>query len=357
MRLYLVDGTYELFRAYFAMPSAHAPNGQPTGAVRGLVQTLLSLLRRDQPSHIACAFDHVIVSFRNRMFDGYKTGEGTPQELLEQFELAERAVECLGIAVWPMTEFEADDALAAAATRWADAPGMEQVIICSPDKDLTQVVRGSQVVCLDRRRNQTMDEEGVVAKFGVSPVSIPDYLALVGDSADGIPGIPRWGAKSTAQVLAHYTHLEAIPDDSATWQMDLRGAPALAVSLAERPRRSLPLQGVGYPSSRHTAATYPGRLGVARCTPRAVRGVLWGDGVGEPSGYAGAVGGVSGARGLLNAGYEASPHGFYMLACSPEFVLSEQTQAYPVDMPLEGRPRHILIAFHIDGNGQIALIK
>jgi 5'-3' exonuclease len=234
VRLYLVDGTYELFRAYFAMPSAHAPNGQPTGAVRGLVQTLLSLLRRDQPTHIACAFDHVIESFRNRMFAGYKTGEGTPQELLEQFELAERAVECLGIAVWPMTEFEADDALAAAATRWADAPGMEQVIICSPDKDLTQVVRGSQVVCLDRRRNQTMDEEGVVAKFGVSPVSIPDYLALVGDSADGIPGIPRWGAKSTAQVLAHYTHLEAIPDDSATWQMDLRGAPALAVSLAER---------------------------------------------------------------------------------------------------------------------------
>ena len=234
MRLYLVDGTYELFRAYFAMPSAQAPNGQPTGAVRGLVQTLLALLRRDQPTHIACAFDHVIESFRNRLFAGYKTGEGTPQELLDQFELAERATECLGIAVWPMTEFEADDALAAAAWRWADAPGMEQVVICSPDKDLAQAVRGSRVVCLDRRRNQTMDEAGVTTKFGVGPESIPDYLALVGDSADGIPGIPRWGAKSTAQVLAHYGHLEGIPDDASSWEVDVRGASGLAASLAER---------------------------------------------------------------------------------------------------------------------------
>ena len=234
MRLYLVDGTYELFRAYFAMPSAQAPNGQPTGAVRGLAQTLLALLRRDQPTHLACAFDHVIESFRNRLFAGYKTGEGTPQELLDQFELAERATECLGIAVWPMTEFEADDALAAAAWRWADAPGMEQVVICSPDKDLAQAVRGARVVCLDRRRNQTMDEAGVNAKFGVGPESIPDYLALVGDSADGIPGIPRWGAKSTAQVLAHYGHLEGIPGDAAGWEVDVRGASGLAASLAER---------------------------------------------------------------------------------------------------------------------------
>ena len=234
MRLYLVDGTYELFRAYFAMPSAQAPNGQTTGAVRGLAQTLLALLRRDQPTHIACAFDHVIESFRNRLFAGYKTGEGTPQELLDQFELAERATECLGIAVWPMTEFEADDALAAAAWRWADAPGMEQVVICSPDKDLAQAVQGSQVVCLDRRRGQTMDEAGVNAKFGVGPESIPDYLALVGDSADGIPGIPRWGAKSTAQVLAHYRHLEGIPGDASSWEVDVRGASGLAASLAER---------------------------------------------------------------------------------------------------------------------------
>ena len=179
MRLYLVDGTYELFRAYFAMPSAQAPNGQPTGAVRGLVQTLLALLRRDQPTHIACAFDHVIESFRNRLFAGYKTGEGTPEELLAQFALAERATESLGIATWPMTEFEADDALAAASSRWADEPAMEQVVICSPDKDLAQVVKGSHVVCLDRRRNQTMDEDGVIAKFGVQPASIPDYLALL----------------------------------------------------------------------------------------------------------------------------------------------------------------------------------
>ena len=234
MRLYLVDGTYELFRAYFAMPSGQTPDGQPTGAVRGLVQTLLALLRNGQPTHLACAFDHVIESFRNRMFAGYKTGEGTPEELLAQFELAERATASLGIPVWPMTEFEADDALAAAASRWAEEPGMEQVVVCSPDKDLTQVVRGSQVVCLDRRRNRTMDEEGVVDKFGVRPESIPDYLALVGDSADGIPGIPRWGAKSTAQVLAHYLHLEAIPDDATEWQVGLRGAPALALSLAER---------------------------------------------------------------------------------------------------------------------------
>lgn len=234
MRLYLVDGTYELFRAYFAMPSAQAPNGQPTGAVRGLVQTLLALLRRDQPTHIACAFDHVIESFRNRLFSGYKTGEGTPEELLDQFKLAEKAAASLGIAVWPMTEFEADDALAAAAWRWADEARMEQVVICSPDKDLAQVVNGTHVVCLDRRRNQTMDEDGVVYKFGVRPESIPDYLALVGDSADGIPGIPRWGAKSTAQVLAHYTHLEAIPEDASLWEVELRGAPALASSLAER---------------------------------------------------------------------------------------------------------------------------
>lgn len=234
MRLYLVDGTYELFRAYFAMPSAQAPNGQPTGAVRGLVQTLLALLRRDQPTHIACAFDHVIESFRNRLFSGYKTGEGTPEELLDQFELAERAAASLGIPVWPMTEFEADDALAAAAWRWADEARMEQVVICSPDKDLAQAVNGTHVVCLDRRRNQAMDEDGVVAKFGVRPASIPDYLALVGDSADGIPGIPRWGAKSTAQVLSHYTHLEAIPDDASLWEVELRGAPALVSSLAER---------------------------------------------------------------------------------------------------------------------------
>ena len=234
MRLYLVDGTYELFRAYFAMPSTQTPDGQPIGAVRGLVQTLLALLRRDQPTHIACAFDHVIESFRNRLFSGYKTGEGTPEELLDQFSLAERAAESLGIAVWPMTEFEADDALAAAAWRWADEARMEQVVICSPDKDLAQVVVGSHVVCLDRRRNQTMDEDGVIAKFGVPPQSIPDYLALVGDSADGIPGIPRWGAKSTAQLLSHYTHLEAIPDDASSWEVELRGAPALASSLAER---------------------------------------------------------------------------------------------------------------------------
>ena len=292
VRLYLVDGTYELFRAYFAMPSAHAPSGQPTGAVRGLVQTLLALLRRDQPTHIACAFDHVIESFRNRLFAGYKTGEGTPQELLDQFELAERATECLGIAVWPMTEFEADDALAAAAIRWADAPDMEQVIICSPDKDLTQVVRGSQIVCLDRRRNQTMDETGVVAKFGVSPTSIPDYLALVGDSADGIPGIPRWGAKSTSQVLAHYTHLESIPDNPSTWQVNLRGAPALAASLADRREDAALYKHLATLRADTPLPPHLGRTGVAGRATHTLHRILRGVRSGQPRGRATPLGGL-----------------------------------------------------------------
>ena len=187
MKVHLVDGTYELFRAYFAMPPITAPNGRPVGAVRGLIQTLLLLLRQDHVTHIACAFDHVIESFRNDLFAGYKTGTGVPEDLMAQFELAERAVSSLGIVVWPMVEFEADDAIATAASQWWEAPGVEQVVICSPDKDLTQMVRNNKVVCLDRRRKITLDEAGVQEKFGVWPESIPDYLALVGDSADGIP--------------------------------------------------------------------------------------------------------------------------------------------------------------------------
>ena len=233
MKIHLVDGTYELFRAYFALPKSTGPAGQPTGAVRGLIQTLLAMLREDDVTHIACAFDSVITSFRNELFDGYKTGEDTPEDLRMQFELAERAVSALGIVVWPMEEFEADDAIATAAQMWMDSPEVEQVVICSPDKDLAQVVSGNRVVSLDRRREVVLDEEGVAEKFGVSPGSIPDYLALVGDSADGIPGVPRWGAKSTAQVLQTFGHIENIPDDVSAWDVKVRGANALAQNLAE----------------------------------------------------------------------------------------------------------------------------
>ena len=233
MKIHLVDGTYELFRAYFAMPKIRTADGRPVGAVRGLIQTLLVLLRQDDVTHVACAFDHVVESFRNDMFDGYKTGEGVPEDLFSQFALAERAASALGIVVWPMVEFEADDALATAAHKWADAPGVEQVVICSPDKDLMQMVSNGKVVSLDRRREITIDEDGVWEKFGVGPESIPDYLALVGDAADGIPGIPRWGAKSTAAVLGKYTHIEQIPDDPSEWDISVRGAKTMAVGLAE----------------------------------------------------------------------------------------------------------------------------
>lgn len=233
MNIHLVDGTYELFRAHFAQPPATAPDGRPVSAVRGLIQTMLVLLREDAVTHVACAFDHVVESFRNGLYAGYKTGAGVPEDLMSQFGLAESAVAALGVVVWPMVEFEADDALATAVERWRDAPGVDQVVICSPDKDLTQMVQGSKVVCLDRRRKITLDESGVQNKFGVLPESIPDYLALVGDAADGIPGIPRWGAKTTAQVLERYRHLEDIPDDSTDWEVQPRGAPAVAASLVE----------------------------------------------------------------------------------------------------------------------------
>ncbi len=231
MEVYLVDGTYELFRAYFALPSLASPDGRPVGAVRGLVQSLLSLLRENGVSHIGCAFDSVIPSFRNEMFSGYKTGEGTPEDLLAQFPLAERAVAALGIRVWPMVEYEADDAIATAVEQIRSDPQVDRIIICSPDKDLGQLVEGSRVVCLDRRRKEVMDDAGVVEKFGVPPQSIPDLLALTGDSADGIPGLPRWGAKSSATVLSCYRHLEHIPREGA-WEVTVRGMPALQATFA-----------------------------------------------------------------------------------------------------------------------------
>jgi 5'-3' exonuclease len=233
MRVHLVDGTYELFRAYFGAPRGVGPGGQEIGATRGLLRSLWSLLREDGVSHVACAFDHVVESFRNRLFDGYKTAEDVPTDLMAQFPLAERAALALGVVVWPMVEFEADDALATAAARWADAPDVEQVVICTPDKDLAQCVRGSRVVCLDRMRRRVLDEAGVIARFGVPPASIPDWLALVGDSADGIPGVPRWGAKSASAVLARYGRLDAIPADESGWDVAPRGAAALARSLRD----------------------------------------------------------------------------------------------------------------------------
>ena len=233
MRVHLVDGTYELFRSHFGAPPASAPDGTEVGATRGLLRSLLALLREDGVTHVACAFDHVIESFRNRLFVGYKTGEGVPGELMAQFPLAERAAQALGLVTWPMVEFEADDAMASAAARFADLPGVEEVLLCTPDKDLAQCVRGEHVVCFDRLRRRRLDEVGVMGKFGVLPASIPDWLALVGDDADGIPGLERWGAKSASAVLARYRHLEGIPDDERDWEVTVRGAPALGRSLRE----------------------------------------------------------------------------------------------------------------------------
>lgn len=233
MRVHLVDGTYELFRAFFGAPSAASPAGQEVGAVRGLLRSLFALLREKGVTHLGCAFDTVIDSFRNDLFAGYKTGEGVAPELLAQFPLAERAAHALGLVVWPMVKFETDDALATAAARFARERSVEQVVVCSPDKDFAQCVRGTRVVCLDRRRRFVLDEEGVRAKFGVVPASIPDWLALVGDAADGIPGVPRWGEKSASAVLAAYGRLEDIPDDAARWTVRVRGSEALARSLRD----------------------------------------------------------------------------------------------------------------------------
>lgn len=232
MKIHLVDGTYELFRSHFGAPPKKAPNGQEVGATLGLLRSLLMLLTSPEVTHVAVAFDHIITSFRNDLFAGYKTGEGVDPNLLAQFPLAEEAVSALGVVVWPMVEFEADDALATATTRFKKSKSVEQIVICSPDKDLAQLVSGKQVVCWDRRREIVLDEKGVVEKFGVSPESIPDWLALVGDAADGYPGIPGWGAKSTSAVLSKFKHLESIPDDAGKWKLKSI-TPGRASSLTE----------------------------------------------------------------------------------------------------------------------------
>jgi len=242
MKIHLVDGTYELFRNHFGAPPKKAPDGREVGATLGLLRSLLMLLTSPGVTHMAVAFDHVIESFRNDLFDGYKTGEGVDPNLLAQFLLAEEAVSALGVVVWPMVEFEADDALATAAARFKKNKTVEQIVICSPDKDLAQLVSGSRIVCWDRRRDIIIDEEGVVEKFGVRPQSIPDWLALVGDSADGYPGIPGWGAKSASVVLSHYEHMESIPDDPGKWKLSSVSpgrAASLAESLAQRREEAL----------------------------------------------------------------------------------------------------------------------
>lgn len=238
LEVHLIDGTYELFRHYYALPSARDRDGREVAAVRGVVGSVMGMIRGGA-THVGVATDHVIESFRNGLWPGYKTSEGVEPELLAQFELLEEALVAAGVVVWPMVEFEADDALASAAAIAARDPRVERVIICTPDKDLAQCVRGTRVVQLSRRTRVTMDEAGVAAKFGVPPPSIPDYLALVGDAADGYPGLPGWGAKSTAAVLAKFGHIESIPADWRAWSVNASNAGALARTLAEEREKAL----------------------------------------------------------------------------------------------------------------------
>ena len=234
MKIHLVDGTYELFRNHFGAPPKKAPDGREVGATLGLLRSLLMLLTSPGVTHVAVAFDHIIESFRNVLYPGYKTSAGVDPLLLAQFPLAEEAVSALGVVVWPMVEFEADDALGSAVARFKNEKAAEQILICSPDKDLAQLVSGNRIVCWDRRRDILIDEAGVVEKYGVRPRSIPDWLALVGDSADGYPGIPGWGAKSASAVLSRFDHIESIPEDLEQWGLSLGRATRLAESLAQR---------------------------------------------------------------------------------------------------------------------------
>jgi 5'-3' exonuclease len=235
MKLHLVDGTYELFRNFYGAPPKQAKDGREVGATLGLVRSLMLLLSTSGVTHVGVAFDHVIESFRNSLFVGYKTGDGVDPALMSQFGLAEEAVAALGIVVWPMVEFEADDALASATARFQDHKDVKQIVLCSPDKDLAQLVVGKHVVCWDRRRELVIDQTAVKAKYGVLPESIPDWLALVGDAADGYPGLKGWGEKSASAVLRKFKHIEAIPLDSGKWRVDAISsgrASSLAESLA-----------------------------------------------------------------------------------------------------------------------------
>lgn len=239
MKLHLVDATFELFRAFYSRPPRRAPDGRPVNAVQGLVDSMLSLLREPDVTHIGAATDYVIESWRNDLFVGYKSSAGIDPDLLGQFRDAERAMVALGMLVWPMVADEADDGIATAVARFSSDSRVEQVVICSVDKDLSQLVEGSRIVLRDRMRGITYDEAGVIAKFGVPPASIPDYLALVGDSSDGYPGLPGWGAKSAAAVLARFGHIDAIPPSVLEWEVDIRNASRLAATLAERREEAL----------------------------------------------------------------------------------------------------------------------
>ncbi|HEU5262923.1 MAG TPA: 5'-3' exonuclease H3TH domain-containing protein [Gemmatimonadales bacterium] len=232
MRVHLLDGTYELFRHFYALPRQVDRDGHEVAAIVGVLGSVLGMLEGGA-THIGVATDHVIESFRNDLWPGYKTGAGIDPELWAQFHPLEDALRAMGVVVWPMEEFEADDALASAARRAAQDAAVEQVLICTPDKDLSQCVEGEHVVQLDRRRRELRNEAGVVERFGVGPASIPDYLALVGDASDGFPGVPGWGEKASSLVLAHYRHLEAIPGDATTWQVAVRGAARLAAALEQ----------------------------------------------------------------------------------------------------------------------------
>ncbi len=232
MDVHLIDGTYELFRYFFAVPSSKDVNGQEVGAVRGVLSSILSMIEAGA-THLGVASDHVVESFRNDLYTGYKTSEGVDPQLLSQFPILEEALEAMGVKVWPMVEFEADDALASAAGKAAQDASVRRVLICTPDKDLSQCVAGTRVVQLDRRREALRDEAGVVEKFGVQPHSIPDYLAVVGDSADGFPGVRGWGAKAAAGVLSQYSHLEDIPKEWQSWHPSIKRARVLAASLFE----------------------------------------------------------------------------------------------------------------------------
>jgi len=238
LEVYLVDGTYELFRHYYAVPPAKDSDGREVGAVRGVLSSVLGMIKGGA-THLAVATDHVIESFRNGLWQGYKTSEGVEPDLLSQFPLLEDVLSSAGIVVWPMVEFEADDALAAAAEAAARDARVERVVICTPDKDLAQSVRGTRIVQLNRRTRVTYDEAGITQKFGVSPESIPDYLALVGDSADGYPGLPGWGAKSSAAVLAKFVHLESIPADYREWRVNAANASGLASTLIREREQAL----------------------------------------------------------------------------------------------------------------------
>ena len=231
MKIHLVDGTYELFRSHFGAPPKKSPDGREVGATLGLVRSLMLLLSSPDVTHVAVAFDHVIESFRNKLYAGYKTGAGVDPDLMAQFSLAEKAVSALGLVIWPMVKFEADDAIATATARFKKNKSVEQIVICSVDKDLTQMVEGDRIVCWDRRREIILDEKGVIGKFGVGPESIPDFLALVGDSADGYPGIQGWGEKSTSTVLSKYKHIESIPNDPNQLGLGLGRATTLVENL------------------------------------------------------------------------------------------------------------------------------